>query len=265
MTHAEPAPSGTCTIVVPCYNEADRLNTAEFRAYISQSPGKCFLFVNDGSRDRTVDVLKHLQAELPAQVDILDKPQNAGKGEAVRDGLIHALGDPNTAYIGFWDADLSTPLAGIHDLLSILVLNPQVDIVLGSRVKLLGRDIQRQPMRHYLGRVFATAAAVVLNLPVYDTQCGAKLFRVTPHLRELLDQPFCSRWIFDVELLARFLQLQSRLGKDPRDTIYEFPLHCWRDVPGSKLRPRDFIRAIRDLLVIRKRYGASLRAVKGSA
>ncbi len=92
----------------------------------------------------------------------------------------------------------------------------------------------------------------MLNLPEYDTQSGAKLFRVTPHLGDMLQRPFCSRWIFDVELIARFQSAHAR--KDLSEVMYEFPLHCWRDIPGSKLKWRDFGVAMRDLLLIKRRY-----------
>jgi hypothetical protein len=155
--------------------------------------------------------------------------------------------------VGFWDADLATPLSAIGDLQSVLLADPEVDVVLGSRVKLLGRNIDRRAGRHYLGRAFATCAALVLGLEVYDTQCGAKLFRVTPDLENVLAQPFCSRWIFDVELLARFLKLRPG-DSETKNKIYEFPLYSWRDVPGSKIRLRDFFRSAIDLYKIRKRY-----------
>jgi glycosyltransferase involved in cell wall biosynthesis len=247
---------GNCIIVVPCYNEAARFEGDQFRLYLSGSPDKSILFVNDGSTDGTLALLERLQAESPMQVGVLHKERNAGKAEAVRSGLLHTLRQQGVAYVGFWDADLATPLNAIDDLFAILSSRPEIEMVFGSRVKLLGRDIERRPARHYLGRVFATCASLVLRLPIYDTQCGAKLFRVTPDLVQVLQRPFSSRWIFDVELIARFLQLHTGAadGKDLRQAIYEFPLYRWKDVPGSKVRPRDFFTAIRDLLMIRKQY-----------
>jgi hypothetical protein len=194
-------------------------------------------------------------------MDILDLPRNSGKAEAVRCGLLRALQAPGVLYAGFWDADLATPLNAVDDLLGILADNPHIEMVFGSRVKLLGRNIERRALRHYLGRVFATCASLVLMLPIYDTQCGAKLFRVNPDLTMVLQEPFCSRWIFDVEIIARFLRLYADEGaqRNLRDAIYEFPLQCWTDVPGSKVRSKDFFWAIRDLTVIRQRYLRGLR------
>jgi hypothetical protein len=112
-------------------------------------------------------------------------------------------------------------------------------------------------MRHYLGRVFATFASLVLRLAVYDTQCGAKLFRVNPTVSNLFQQPFRSRWIFDVELLARFVQ--SVGPQRAEAAIFEYPLEQWRDVPGSKLRPKHFAKAAWDLFMIRSNYRLSVK------
>jgi len=109
-------------------------------------------------------------------------------------------------------------------------------------VALLGHRIDRSAWRHYLGRLFATASSLVLRLSVYDTQCGAKVFRVTPALRTALAEPFTSRWAFDVELLQRLLGAGVRPAQ-----FEEVPLRAWRDVGGSKLGPAAAIAAAADL------------------
>jgi glycosyltransferase involved in cell wall biosynthesis len=248
----------SCTIVIPCYNEAGRLPTGEFQGYLAESPGVSLLFVNDGSTDSTLRVLQELRKAMPERIGILDLEKNSGKGEAVRNGMRSAI-RKGAKFVGFWDADLATPLSAIADLQAILLSNPEVDVVFGSRVKLLGRNIERRAMRHYLGRAFATCAAVVLRLEVYDTQCGAKLFRVTPELEAVLSEPFSSRWIFDVEIIARFLRLRAAGSKPNDNVIYEFPLYSWRDVPGSKVRFKDFFRSAIDLYKIRRRYFGTAR------
>lgn len=243
-------------VVVPCYNEAARLKLDAFTDFLEAPENGAIdlLFVNDGSRDTTLSVLQSLTARFPLRTSILDQPLNRGKAEAVRAGMLHALAQPSCAITGFWDADLATPLAQIHDLAAILDLYPHLTMVFGARVRLLGRDIQRQPLRHYLGRIFATAASTLLRLPIYDTQCGAKLFRANPELRAVLLEPFQSRWIFDVELLARFMALHRADPATMRRRVYEYPLPTWSDVAGSKVHPMDFFRAFGELLHIRQRY-----------
>lgn len=191
---------------------------------------------------------------------MLDVQPNGGKGEAVRRGMLHALASTPNAFTGFWDADLATPLEAVPKFLRVFEQEPAVDVVFGARIRLLGRHVSRNPARHYAGRVFATAVSLSLGLPIYDTQCGAKLFRPTPLLHRVLAQPFESRWIFDVEILARSLAAWKRNGENPGDKLYELPLDTWVDVAGSKLRARDFSRSFTDLLKIRREYQRLLRA-----
>jgi hypothetical protein len=105
--------------------------------------------------------------------------------------------------------------------------------------------------------LFATVASIVLDLAVYDTQCGAKLFRVTPKTRSLFDAPFSVNWTFDVELIAR-LQAQTATATRSGDAsrqIYELPLNEWSDVAGSKVRATDFLKAFFEMLRVYHRYG----------
>ena len=241
-------------IVIPCYNEAHRLDRAAFRSYLSSGVLTRLLFVDDGSSDGTIEVLREVCGGFETKASILRCAKNAGKGEAVRLGLLHAIRQPNTSLAGFWDADLATPLAAIDRFVEVFDEKPQVAMVFGSRVKLLGRDVRRNPFRHYLGRVFATAASIVLELPIYDTQCGAKLFRVDSALPRILARPFLSKWVFDVEIIARY---RKAYGIDPKSlerVIYEYPLESWHDITGSKVRPADFAAALLDLLKIRANY-----------
>jgi glycosyltransferase involved in cell wall biosynthesis len=238
-------------IVVPCYNEELRLRADQFLRFLRESQVR-FIFVDDGSRDKTLDLLESLRAGQQDRVFVLRSPANQGKAEAVRMGFNFAL-DQNADYIGYWDADLATPLDAIPQFMAVFAARPDLDMVFGSRVKLLGRHVHRRTGRHYLGRVFATVVSVMLHLPIYDTQCGAKIFRVRPETRGLTGESFRTRWVFDVELLARYIRQQGSADLAAQ-RIYEFPLDVWEDIGGSKVKPFDFFVALRDVIRIYWKY-----------
>jgi dolichyl-phosphate beta-glucosyltransferase len=241
------------TIVVPCYNEFDRLSVDEFKDYALRGTGHRFLFVDDGSTDSTGELLEDLHAFDGQAFRALRLAQNLGKAEAVRQGFLAAL-DERPNYIAYWDADLATPLGAISEFCRALDDSPDLEIVLGARVILLGHDVERRLIRHYLGRLAATAASLAVGIRVYDAMCGAKCFRVTRRTAALFARPFRSRWVFDAEWLARFVNCGDRPRGSTSLLLWELPLRQWREMPGSKLRCRDFARAALDLAAIFLRY-----------
>jgi len=259
-------------IVVPCYNEQKRLKTGEFLTFASREKDIFFIFVNDGSTDGTGRVLKELAKANPVCAASVELAKNAGKAEAVRQGFLKAF-ELGYEYVGFWDADLATPLECIPEFVSII--DSGKDVVLGSRVKLLGRKIQRRAARHYLGRLFATLVSVLLKIPVYDTQCGAKLFRRTASLEAAMSRPFSVKWTFDVELLGRLSLLDEASGRPGcQEAWVEFPLPSWEEVRGSKVKSADFMRSGLELLKLmsffysgfmRKRYLKSFQVKSGKS
>jgi len=242
-------------LVVPCFDEAARLDPAPLTALVTARPGLTLWFVDDGSTDGTLALLDRLRAADPDRLRVLALPRNAGKGEAVRAGLRAALAE-GAALVGYLDADLSTPPAEALELLRVAE-ETGAAVVLGARIRLLGRHIERRAVRHYLGRVFATLASLALRLPVYDTQCGAKVLRASPALDLALARPFRGRWIFDVELLARLGHGGAGVAPVPADAMVEVPLRRWRDVGGSHLRPGSMLWAGLELvrLLVRLRTG----------
>ena len=239
-------------IVIPCYNEAERLDEHQVARLLDDARVN-ILFVNDGSRDGTSALLQRLVARHGTRVRALELEANGGKGEAVRRGMRDALalGHPGDV-VGFFDADFATPPEELPLLLDAIE-SKGAKVALGARIARLGAHVERSAVRHYIGRVFATAASTVLSLSVYDTQCGAKLFRDVPALRAALDVPFRSRWAFDVELIGRLLA-----GGVSETEFIEVPLRTWRDKRGSKLNSTAMLRAGIDVLSL----GASV-ATKG--
>lgn len=242
-------------LVIPCYNEEHRLPRAELLAFLDARPEAALCLVDDGSADGTLSVLQALGAERPDQIVVHAVSPNGGKAAAVRAGVRHVATMGSWGILGYWDADLSAPLAEADRLLAVLRTEPRCQLVMGSRVKLLGARIERRLARHVLGRIFAACASGILGFPVYDSQCGAKLFR-----RDAVDvffgEPFLTRWLFDLEILAR---LRNHAGASARDGACEVPLGAWKEVAGSKLRLREMVHVPLELLRIRTRYNLTPR------
>lgn len=225
-------------IVVPCYNEADRLDTHAFVDFALENVGIQFLFVDDGSTDGTLAVLANMQLRAPRVIDVLSMPKNAGKAEAVRTGLIYAA-QHSAGYIGYFDADLASPLEAIVDMQRVFKNLPETEVVFGSRQKGLGRRINRDPIRQLISGICASLARLATGLPLKDTQCGAKLFRVTTPLKTALSEPFQAGWLFDVELALRLTGSRHRI----KHNFFELPLMKWREVEGSKVKSGDVFKS----------------------
>ena len=228
-------------VVIPCYNEAGRLNSEAFTGFMQDHPQVKFIFVDDGSSDNTSEILTALCSS--GKAGFLQLKQNSGKAEAVRQGLLHAAATGVFDFTGFWDADLATGLDELPRMLEMI--GDKTIYISGCRLLRLGGAVQRKLSRHLLGRAFATAVSIHLDLPVYDTQCGAKLYK-TECVRKIFDKPFVTRWFFDVEILRRLINFYGR-ERVLTDSI-EMPLSRWLDVEGSKLRYfaclKDFIKLL---------------------
>ena len=220
------------TVVIPCYNEADRLKTSQFLAWVREVDVG-LLFVDDGSTDNTLDLLEEMAAQSDGLVQCMFLDKNRGKAEAVRQGMVRAFSE-GADLAGFLDADLATSLTETERIIEALMASER-NIAMGARVATIDRDIQRNATRHYLGRVFATFASIGLSASFYDTQCGAKFFKATPRLLAALETPFKTKWVFDVELLWRLMYAPlPGTAYAPRDFM-EVPLQAWIDQKGSKL------------------------------
>lgn len=233
------ATSASCdrtSIIIPCYNEADRLHLEMFLNFARKNPNISFVFVDDGSKDLTITLLCGAMAALPDQVDVLMMARNAGKAEAVRHGLKFAAkrGDK---YIAFLDADLATPLNAINDFISVADRLDDIDVVFGSRAGGLGRRVYRDLHRKVISLICATMGRMATGMALKDTQCGAKLFRNNDHLKTCLDTPFSAGWLFDVELFLRI----SNPDRKARKNFFEYPVLEWTEVPGSNIKLSDVI------------------------
>jgi glycosyltransferase involved in cell wall biosynthesis len=234
-------------VVIPCHNEEKRLDSKKFEMFIDNETNVDFVFVNDGSSDSTLELLRKIEARNP-RCRVLDLRENRGKAAAVHAGFQEAF-KHDYAYVGFWDADLATPLDDITRFVEI-VKSGKYDCVFGCRVLRMGTEIKRKTSRHYIGRIYATIISLLLGLPIYDTQCGAKIFRRSKYLEKTFEKPFRTKWVFDVEIIARMKMYQQDFHK----RVYECPLEKWTDVEGSQVSLLDGLMAFVDLFKIWTRY-----------
>jgi len=237
-------------IVVPCFNEARRINERAFLDIAGTGLVR-LLFVDDGSTDDTAQILARLEGASDG-IDVFSLATNTGKAEAVRRGLLVAVRG-GADVVGYYDADLATPPDELLRLTDELRHRRELSGVLASRVARLGSTIERKALRHYLGRAYATIASMALGITVYDTQCGAKVFRVNETLVGALAEPFRSSWAFDVELLHRLLRGTASAPPLPVTGFVELPLVAWRDVTGSKMRVGPAAAALVDLVRMARR------------
>ncbi len=222
-------------IIIPCYNEEKRLNQEAFTSFIAENKGYHLCFVNDGSKDNTLEVLHKMKNQAPAHISIVDMKKNSGKATAVRAGVRFLYNQADIENIGFMDADLSTDFRDFKDLVKTLERDEKL-VVFGSRNLGGGGGIERNVMRNIFSKFIKQFILVILGLPIRDTQCGAKVFKksIVP---VVYSTPFISRWLFDVEI---FLRLKKHLGKEnTMKNIIEQPLMRWVHVDDSKLGMRD--------------------------
>lgn len=235
-------------IIIPCYNESQRLDREIFGNFLNNNPTIQLFFVDDGSTDNTYSVLRDL-SESHTNAISFKLEKNSGKAEAIRQSVIEITQKYNCQYFGYFDADLSTSLEYINVFYKKMLENENIKIVTGARICRLGATIKRNPIRHYPGRIVATIASMILSLPFYDTQCGAKLFNKN-FVTKIFEEPFKTKWLFDIEIFKR---LNNLYNKDIMlQSIYEYPLAEWIDDGNSRIKLKDFIRVPLDLFKIAK-------------
>ncbi|WP_245581615.1 glycosyltransferase [Rudanella lutea] len=238
-------------IIVPCFNEEIRFPFGSFLSFAKKHPTVLLCFVNDGSNDKTVALLRGIQAESPENISVFSMKKNGGKSEAVRQGMLYVHQKFNVELLGFLDADLATKPEEWLQMAQYRDQYPQFGAIIGSRIKRLGANIRRDDSRSLFSSVVKLAIKVILNASFQDTQCGAKVFHrsLVPYL---FKQSFMTPWLFDVEI---FLRLQKKFGKSSlQKGVLEYPLMHWTEVGESKLKLKHTIKIPMQLMQLYYQY-----------
>lgn len=227
-------------VVIPCYNEEARILSDDFKKFVHANLGYHLCFVNDGSTDDTLRVLKELAKGKEEQISVYDCEKNGGKAEAVRLGMLHLSEQKQFNYIGFLDADLSTNFKDFDDLVKT-ISNSKYKIVSGSRIKRMGANIAKDSARAIISKTVNYFIRKTLGMEFMDTQCGAKIMSKEV-VEKTFHKKFLTKWLFDVEI---FMRMKKIYGEDKvQDMICEQPLNRWEHVDGSKLSLKDSMRIV---------------------
>jgi glycosyltransferase involved in cell wall biosynthesis len=206
--------------------------------------GLKLVFVNDGSTDQTSELVHQFVSNSGHCA--LNLESNVGKAEAVRNGFNYAFEFKPMA-IGFLDADEAFSFEEVERQIDCyLELNSglrEPKSVWSSRVQLAGRKLKRDLSRHYLARILVTLLAVRLGFSIYDPQSGLKIYPNSKELQRCFKDEFRTRWFVDLEIYMRWQNVTNEWMN-----VWEEPVHEWRDVQGSKINGREYLRICRDVL-----------------
>jgi glycosyltransferase involved in cell wall biosynthesis len=236
----------TC-IVVPCYNEEKNFSVEKFEKVISKHSDIRLCFVDDGSTDRTPFLLEKMKKLQPKRIDVITLLENKGKAEAVRIGIKHCNRSYNHSIIAFLDADLSTSLEECMEMRSYL--NNEVEFCFASRIVKKGSNIQIKKHRFIIGRLLNPIIWRILDMRIYDTQCGCKLFK-TELSKKIFEDEYISRWLFDIEIFLRIINMYGI--EFAKCKIYEAPIRSWIDSKDSKVKFTYIFQLFYDLYKINK-------------
>ena len=209
------------SIVIPCYNEANRLprTLRNTLSYLATREGNFeVLVVSDGSKDATAQVAKDILSGAPESIqwDVIEYTPNAGKGKAIKVGMTAARGER----VLFMDADYAVPLEDLAR--AEAMLNEGIDIAIGSRATESTEIVQGQSfLRERFAKLFGLIQRNFLGLKLKDTQCGFKLF-TREASQAIFSRTKLSSVIFDGEALW----LARKLGFVTK----EFPVEWTHDM-----------------------------------
>lgn len=233
-------------LVIPCYRESGRIAPFldSLQRWLGSDARVSVLVVEDGSgaeeQRRMQQLIETRRTAWPQLRPLLCLEQNLGKGGAVYSGWAAHEGESLLAFV---DADGSCAAEEVARVLDC-ARQGQARALFASRIKMLGKNVQRDFHRHLLGRVYATIVSETLRIPVYDSQCGLK---VVPRAAYEKARPLLhiTGFAFDVELLCALL--------DTGCVVHEQPI-SWHETAGGKVRLlHDSWRMLRDVLAIRTR------------
>ncbi|MBN4082771.1 FKBP-type peptidyl-prolyl cis-trans isomerase [bacterium AH-315-A23] len=238
-------------IVIPCYNEEKRIDKERMYNFLKVHKNVLLCFVNDGSSDRTLEVLNTIKSNFPQNVDAISTDCNVGKAEAVRFGIAHCNAHYNHKKIAYLDADLATTLEECFDISK--VVNSKVVFAFGSRIKKINENTEKfielpSGLKYIItetknGKKPKTGADIKVNYAGYFTDGRlfdtsykevAKSYQVYDHIRDSKGgyAPFTTQYSLEARLIPGFREglLQMKVGDK---ALFFVPSHLGYGAQGK--------------------------------
>ena len=230
-------------MIVPCFNEETRFKESYFKD-LTIIRNTLWIFVDDGSTDLTAKKLKKFCNKKNTFYLKLD--HNVGKANAIAQGINYALSKiSGTNWVGFLDSDGAFAISDVKNIIKITRFIKEYNAVYSSRVKMAGRNIKRNQLRHIFARLIISFFGLIWKEIPYDTQSGLKLYRYSDEFISIFEKPFKTKWFFDIELSIRYLSLNQKNLK-----VWEEPVSTWKDIPGSKISYGQKIRIFLEVIYV---------------
>lgn len=229
--------------IVPCFNEAERLDLPYFDK-LTKIQNTIWVFVDDGSIDGTTKILKNYSKKKNTIYVRIN--HNVGKSNAIAHGMNYASSKiSNIGWIGFLDSDGAFTTDDVESIIKMTSSLKKYDAIYTSRVKMAGRNIKRNNVRHFIARVITSLFGLVWRNIPYDTQSGCKVYRYSVNFISIFTESFRTKWFFDIELSIRYCKYEKK-----NINVWEEPVSSWADIPGSKINYRQSMRIILEFIYI---------------
>ena len=248
----------TYCIVVPCYNESQRLLSTDYLQFVKEYPEFHLIFVDDGSTDNTFEIIEDLSKQS-ANISAIKQSKNTGKAQAIRFGMEHIINQPFDC-IGYLDADLAIPFSELLRLKD--KLGNGYDFVFSSKKVTEGSDLEYKFKRYFVGRVLSSMVKMSLKTSIFDTQCGCKLM-IKDVAKVAFKDPFINSWLFDIEILWRLIIEHGNTYIEEK--TLEVPVMKLIDRGSSRIKATDLISLPFQFIKIHLHYRKLKRSTRAKA
>jgi len=246
------------SLIIPCNNEEKKFPFKYFLHFAQKNPEVLLCFVNNGSMDNTLGMIRGMQTDSPQNICVYLLDKIVDKVEAVRQGMMYISKNSSVQLLGYLDTDLDTKPEEWLEMAKHKDQNPKFGAIVGRRFQRFGANINTDDKSSLFSRIIKMVIQLILKSPFQNIYRGAKIFErnLVPFL---FNRPFIAPWLIDVEI---FLRLQKKFGRSTlQKGILEFPLVKWKETSDSGLQLKQTIKTPFQLLKLHYQYNIAKKFI----